>query len=145
MYKDFWSDQVRLQISFVITPQALTFLNFRYSNRVLLINDIYFYFYLFFLIFRTLAVLYSCSSVHNASSYPLIAIRRTPTANWSENVSFNLEQSECLSKWKSLENNRLPFNCYRCSLNDCLTWYKLKISLFPETGFIISHGKWSSL
>lgn len=58
---------------------------FRYANRPFLINNIYFYFYLFFLIFRTLFLLYSCSSIHSSANFPLLVIRNSQY--WSVNVS----------------------------------------------------------
>lgn len=56
----------------------------RYSNRTFLLDDIYFYFYLFFLIFRTFFMLYETSSVNFASAKPLLAIRNS--RYWSINV-----------------------------------------------------------
>lgn len=57
----------------------------RYANSPFLLNNIYFYFYLFTLIFRTLFVLFTCSSIHNSASFPLVVIRKSKY--WSVNVS----------------------------------------------------------
>lgn len=95
MHENIRTDKVRLAISDLDAVLKLI-CSSRYANtRPFLINDIYFYLYLTFLILRTLSTLYSCSSVHSASSYPLIAIRNTPTANWSVDVSLTV--SFCLS------------------------------------------------
>jgi hypothetical protein len=98
-----WSCQVswkfrRNQFSSIVGAQFffLLYSVCRFTNRPFPINNIYFYWYLFALTFRTLFVLYTCSSVHSASSYPLIAIRETPSTHWSVNVSLTLHPSYIL-------------------------------------------------
>jgi gustatory receptor len=67
----------------------------RSTKRSFVIQSVYFYFYLFFLLFRTSALLYFCSSVHQEALHPLVTIRRTPTKHW--NIGVSTDQPTSLS------------------------------------------------
>jgi hypothetical protein len=55
-------------------------------NRYNLINDIYFWFYIVFLAFRTFAVLFASANMNESARKPIELIRRVPTRYWSVDV-----------------------------------------------------------
>ncbi|KAL7038114.1 hypothetical protein ACKWTF_009457 [Chironomus riparius] len=77
-----------LQNLFLIATKV--FEAIRYADRPFLINHIYFYFYLFFMVFRTLMMLSTCSNIHIEAQKPLISIRNAPVRCWGDDaIDFN--------------------------------------------------------
>ncbi|CAG9805823.1 unnamed protein product [Chironomus riparius] len=73
-----------LQKLFLIATKV--FEAIRYADRPFLINHIYFYFYLFFMVFRTLMMLSTCSNIHIEAQKPLISIRNAPVRCWGDDI-----------------------------------------------------------
>lgn len=75
-------------------------LNFKFSpNRYMMLDDIYFWFYLIFLLVRVYCTLYSCASIHETALYPLDYFGKIPSHLWTLDVSMIndvLFQVKCL-------------------------------------------------
>lgn len=57
------------------------------SNRMFLINDIYFWVYLIFLVLRIVIVFFSTANVFDASKNLLATVRNASTKDWGVDVS----------------------------------------------------------
>lgn len=57
------------------------------SNRYMALDDIYFWFYLSFLLVRVYSTLFSCASIHESATTPLDHLGNIPSHLWTLDVS----------------------------------------------------------
>lgn len=117
--EDFQCLQVRIEQRKILRKSLRAFTC--RPNRYNLLNDAYFWFYIVFLVVRTLGVLFCSASINDTSQKPLNLIRNVPSRYWNIDVSWIV--SWAWSSWAS---------SFNFSLNDSTTQLTLNHPRWPS-------------